>query len=208
MKSFIWLGLCLLVSAAAYAQVDTMLVIQSDAVLECEGETILSPFRVVLSEDRLTVNDCEINSVDHMDLMKKDLGPMPSIESTDYIFWLVLTVTKEATLRLKAGQDKKTVWQFMKDFLEEHTRDSENASLILEGPVFDGMSGLKLKHSSWEYLYVGVVVPTVYPEDFILSRRRELLYHSFQKICDYLRSGGLVIAESGYVSRPAAAEEE
>lgn len=169
-------------------------VIESDAVLECEGIKVTSPFKVSIDDKRLTVNGIEVNNIDRLRIKELIHYPRPSIEAAEYIDWLCNEATLLAYSMIDNHKIKEEIWLSVKEFFELNTRDSQNVSLIVDGEV------LRLKYSSHSMGLIYMVPkernrPEATPEQILLGQ--------FNNLCDELKGGrNIKIKSGGYCSYP------
>lgn len=173
------LGLFLLYPGLA--QTEKSVTIESQANVEIRGEKVHSPFIVVMTDTTVTVNGREVANVRYMVSPPMNLEPKPDPNSSDYINWLTVNVMSQAESLLVAGAEPEVIKQFMRDWLEEHVRESKTVSLV------DRERGIWLRDSSWkEGQKVGLPMPMMPQEPIDLQASLEV---AFRNICDGLRAG-------------------
>jgi len=186
---FILICVCFL-SVPVFGQTDTTVVIQSKAFFECNRERLPSPFRVVLSDGKVTVNGCEVTSLERL-AAKKMTVPKPSPETVDFINWLANEVSNRTKEMIAAKKEQKAIRQTMKEFLTDQVKGNQHVSLRIEG------EDLYLRHSSWpKGRDVFIPVPEVLPQPV---DQAQVLRQLFDEICIDLRGENLVVIKAGVI---------
>jgi len=176
-----------LMSCESYAETK---IIESKAILIINGKIISTPFKVVVSENGITVNDVEfpLGNRIHIEVDPKPAATKPSIKDEAYIDWFIKTAIQKNNYMLAEGRTKEEIWGCINSFLKEN---SDSLYFIVNGDK--GHYRIEKRNSKVPILFS---LPTELKVRSIPTKE-EKINKRYHDLCKYLEKGYYIVNNGG-----------